>query len=112
MSTTEALDATELAAQMRLHVTTVRFVSGRGAAKESLSVPGSHAAALAVPRTGYLAVRIRLDYQSLAEILGLELGDPPASGVAAPRLPAGDGRTGSGPSQRTNVARDNMFRIR
>ena len=27
------------------------------------------------PRTGYLAVRERLDYRSLAEILALELGD-------------------------------------
>ena len=71
----EALDAAELAAQMGLHVTTVRFhldaLCSEGVVERTRITCGG----VGRPRTGYLAVRDRLDYQSLAEILGLELGD-------------------------------------
>jgi predicted ArsR family transcriptional regulator len=60
---------------MGLHVTTVRFhldaLCDEGAiARARISRGG-----VGRPRTGYIAVQDRLDYQSLAEILALELGD-------------------------------------
>lgn len=68
-------DAPELAARLKLHVTTVRFhldaLCDQGAlARTRIARPG-----VGRPRTGYVAVRDQLDYRSLAEILALELGD-------------------------------------
>ena len=70
-----AVDANELAARMGLHVTTVRFhldaLCDEGAIARTRIARGG----VGRPRTGYIAVRDRLDYQSLAEVLALELGD-------------------------------------
>lgn len=69
------VDAAELAARVQLHVTTVRFhldtLCEQGAVSRTRIPP----AGVGRPRTGYVAVQNRLDYQSLAEILALELGD-------------------------------------
>lgn len=71
----EALDAAELAAEIGLHPTTVRFhldvLCGEGLVERTRIAR----AGVGRPRTGYLAVRDRLDYRRLAEILALELGD-------------------------------------
>ena len=70
-----AVDATEVAARMGLHPTTVRFHLD-GLCDEGVVARTRLArAGVGRPRTGYVAVRDRLDYQSLAEILALELGD-------------------------------------
>lgn len=71
----EAVDAAELAAQTGLHPTTVRFhldalCSDGIVERTRLARPS-----VGRPRTGYLAVRERLGYRTLAEILALELGD-------------------------------------
>ncbi|OBI46539.1 transcriptional regulator [Mycobacterium kyorinense] len=70
-----AVDAAELAAQMGLHVTTVRFhldaLCDQGAITRTRITPTG----VGRPRTGYAAVEGQLDYQILAEILALELGD-------------------------------------
>lgn len=71
----EAVDAAQLATQIGLHTTTVRFhldaLCSEGVVERTrLRRPG-----VGRPRTGYLAVRDRLDYRSLAEILALELSD-------------------------------------
>ncbi len=71
----KALDATELAAEIGLHPTTVRFhldVLCREGLVERTRITR---AGVGRPRTGYLAVRDRLDYRRLAEILALELGE-------------------------------------
>jgi predicted ArsR family transcriptional regulator len=69
------VDAEELAGRMGLHVTTVRFhldaLCDQGAVERARITR----AGVGRPRTGYLAVRDRLDYRSLAEILALALGD-------------------------------------
>lgn len=69
------VDAPELAARLKLHVTTVRFhldtLCDQGVVVRTRIAP----AGVGRPRTGYVAVRDQLDYQSLAEILALELGD-------------------------------------
>ncbi|BBY34740.1 transcriptional regulator [Mycolicibacter minnesotensis] len=70
-----AVDAAELAERMQLHVTTVRFhldaLCDLGAvARTRIKRDG-----VGRPRTGYVAVRDRLDYRNLAEILAMELGD-------------------------------------
>ncbi|MGH3563213.1 MAG: winged helix-turn-helix transcriptional regulator, partial [Mycobacterium sp.] len=70
-----AIDAVELASQIGLHVTTARFhldaLCEEGAiARTLIKRPG-----VGRPRTGYVAVRDRLDYRSLAEVLALEMGD-------------------------------------
>lgn len=74
----EALDAAKLAVRMGLHPTTVRFhldaLCSEGAAERTRIARTG----VGRPRTGYLAVRDRLDYQGLAEILALELGDTAA----------------------------------
>lgn len=69
------VDAAELSAQMGLHVTTARFhldaLCEEGTiARTRIKRPG-----VGRPRTGYVPVRDRLDYRSLAEVLALELGD-------------------------------------
>lgn len=73
-----AVDAADLAARTGLHVTTVRFhldvLCKEGAIRRiNLSRPG-----VGRPRTGYLAVEQRVDYQMLAEVLALELGETAA----------------------------------
>ncbi|OBK20914.1 transcriptional regulator [Mycobacterium asiaticum] len=70
----EAVDAVEIAAQIGLHVTTVRFhldaLCDEGMIVRSrLNLPGAGR-----PRTGYRAVEERLDYRILAEVLAMELG--------------------------------------
>lgn len=69
-----AVDAVELSAEIGLHVTTVRFhldaLCDEGVvARTRLGRPSAGR-----PRTGYLAVEERLDYQVLAEVLAAELG--------------------------------------
>ncbi len=70
-----AVDASELAERIGVHVTTVRFhldaLCDQGAIARTRIAPSG----VGRPRTGYVAVADRLDYQSLAEILALELGD-------------------------------------
>lgn len=70
----DAVDAVELAAQLGLHVTTVRFhldsLCDDGAiVRTTLRRPGKGR-----PRTGYRAVQQRVDYRILAEVLAMELG--------------------------------------
>jgi predicted ArsR family transcriptional regulator len=69
-----AVDAVELAAQIGLHITTVRFhldaLCDEGALERTrMNRPGKGR-----PRTGYRAVAERVDYRTLAEVLALELG--------------------------------------
>ena len=69
-----AIDAVELAAQIGLHVTTVRFhldvLCDEGViVRTRVNLPG-----VGRPRTGYLAVEERMNYQALAEVLATELG--------------------------------------
>jgi predicted ArsR family transcriptional regulator len=69
-----AVDAVELASQIGLHVTTVRFhldaLCDEGAiVRTRMNLPGAGR-----PRTGYRAVEERLDYRVLAEVLAMELG--------------------------------------
>ena len=69
-----AVDAAELAAQIGLHVTTVRFhldaLCDEGViVRTRMNRPGAGR-----PRTGYVAVEERLDYRVLAEVLAVELG--------------------------------------
>ncbi len=70
-----AVDATELAEQLRLHVTTVRFHLDALCNQGAIERTRMTRAGVGRPRTGYMAVRDRLDYRNLAEILALELGD-------------------------------------
>ncbi|MGH3959954.1 helix-turn-helix transcriptional regulator [Mycobacterium sp.] len=69
------VDAAELAARTELHLTTVRFhldaLCDQGAVARTRITPTG----VGRPRTGYIAVQDQLDYQVLAEILALELGD-------------------------------------
>jgi predicted ArsR family transcriptional regulator len=70
----DAVDAVELAAQIGLHITTVRFhldaLCDEGAIERTrINRPGKGR-----PRTGYRAVQERVDYRTLAEVLALELG--------------------------------------
>lgn len=71
----QAVDAVELATQMGLHITTVRFHLDALCSEGTVERIRIRRAGVGRPRTGYLAVRERLDYRSLAEILALELGD-------------------------------------
>lgn len=71
----EAVDAAELAVRMGLHPTTVRFHLDALCSEGAVERTRITRAGVGRPRTGYLAVRERLDYRSLAEILALELGD-------------------------------------
>ncbi len=61
-----AVDASELADRIGLHVTTVRFhldaLCDEGAIARTRIAPSG----VGRPRTGYVAVQDRLDYQSLA----------------------------------------------
>lgn len=71
----EPVDAAELAARLGLHTTTVRFhldaLCGEGLVERTRITRTG----VGRPRTGYRAVRDRMDYRILAEILALELGE-------------------------------------
>ncbi|HET9874752.1 MAG TPA: transcriptional regulator [Mycobacterium sp.] len=69
------VDAAELAGRMGLHVTTVRFHLDALCEEGSVARTRIKRAGVGRPRTGYVVVRDRLDYRSLAEILAMELGD-------------------------------------
>ncbi|MBS9535548.1 transcriptional regulator [Mycobacterium sp. M1] len=70
-----AVDAGEIAGQMGLHITTVRFHLDALCEEGAVARTRIKRDGVGRPRTGYVAVRDRLDYRSLAEILALELGD-------------------------------------
>ncbi|MEB3021076.1 helix-turn-helix transcriptional regulator [[Mycobacterium] crassicus] len=70
-----AVDAAEIATRMSLHVTTVRFHLDALCEDGSVARTRIKRDGVGRPRTGYVAVRDRLDYRSLAEILAMELGD-------------------------------------
>jgi predicted ArsR family transcriptional regulator len=70
-----AVDAATLADQIGLHVTTARFHLDALCDEGTVARTRIKRAGVGRPRTGYVAVRDRLDYESLAEILALELGD-------------------------------------
>lgn len=71
----EPVDAAELAAELGLHTTTVRFHLDALCSEGVVERTRIARDGVGRPRTGYLAVRERLDYRGLAEILALELGD-------------------------------------
>jgi len=71
----EPVDAAELAARLALHTTTVRFHLDALCAEGLVKRTRITRTGVGRPRTGYRAVRERLDYRILAEILALELGD-------------------------------------
>lgn len=75
---TGAVDAAEIAELMQLHVTTVRFHLDALCEDGSVARTRIKRDGVGRPRTGYVAVRDRLDYQGLAEILAMELGDTAA----------------------------------
>lgn len=70
-----AVDAAELAARMGLHVTTVRFHLDALCDQGVVARTRITSTGVGRPRTGYVAVQGHLDYQILAEVLALELGD-------------------------------------
>lgn len=70
-----AIDAAELAYLMGLHVTTARFHLDALCEEGAIARTRIKRSGVGRPRTGYVAVRDRLDYRSLAEVLALELGD-------------------------------------
>ena len=69
-----AVDAVELAAQIGLHVTTVRFHLDALCDEGLIVRTRLGRAGAGRPRTGYRAVEQRLDYRILAEVLSRELG--------------------------------------
>ncbi|OBB69441.1 metalloregulator ArsR/SmtB family transcription factor [Mycobacterium sp. 852014-50255_SCH5639931] len=69
------VDAAELGARLGLHTTTVRFHLDALCTEGLVERTRITRAGVGRPRTGYCAVRERLDYRILAEILALELGD-------------------------------------
>lgn len=70
-----AVDAAEIAERMHLHVTTVRFHLDALCEAGAVARTRIKRNGVGRPRTGYVAVRDRLDYRNLAEILAMELGD-------------------------------------
>src|SRR6476646_2169826 len=70
-----AIDAAELAARMKLHVTTVRFHLDALCDEGAIERTRMNRDGVGRPRTGYRAVEERLDYRILAEILAMELGE-------------------------------------
>ncbi|MGV0580478.1 MULTISPECIES: helix-turn-helix transcriptional regulator [Mycolicibacterium] len=68
------VDAAEIAAQIGLHVTTVRFHLDALCDEGAIVRTRLHRAGAGRPRTGYVAVEDRLDYRVLAEVLAMELG--------------------------------------
>ena len=73
-----AVDAVEIAGRMGLHITTVRFHLDALCEDGAVARTRIKRDGVGRPRTGYVAVRDRLDYRSLAEILAMELGDTAA----------------------------------
>ncbi|SRX94165.1 transcriptional regulator [Rhodococcus jostii RHA1] [Mycobacterium shimoidei] len=69
------VDAVELAEQLRLHVTTARFHLERLCEQGLVYRTRVASTGVGRPRTGYVAAQEYFDYQSLAELLALELGD-------------------------------------
>lgn len=69
------VDAAELAVRLGLHTTTVRFHLDTLCAEGLVERTRITRTGVGRPRTGYRAVRERLDYRILAEVLALELGD-------------------------------------
>ncbi len=63
---------------MNLHVTTVRFHLDALCEDGAVARTRIKRDGVGRPRTGYVAVRDRLDYRSLAEILAMELGETAA----------------------------------
>ncbi len=63
---------------MGLHVTTARFHLDALCEEGAIARARINRTGVGRPRTGYVAVRDRLDYRSFAEVLALELGDTPA----------------------------------
>lgn len=72
------VDASVIADRMSLHITTVRFHLDALCEDGSVARTRIKRDGVGRPRTGYVAVRDRLDYRSLAEILAMELGDTAA----------------------------------
>jgi predicted ArsR family transcriptional regulator len=60
---------------MGLHVTTARFHLDALCEEGEIARVRIKRASVGRPRTGYVAVRDRLDYRSLSEVLAMELGD-------------------------------------
>jgi predicted ArsR family transcriptional regulator len=69
----DAVDAVELAAQIGLHITTVRFHLDALCDDGAIERTRMNRSGKGRPRTGYRAVE-RVDYQTLAGVLALELG--------------------------------------
>ncbi|MDQ2635737.1 MAG: transcriptional regulator [Actinomycetota bacterium] len=69
-----AMDAAEIASQIGLHVTTVRFHLDALCDEGAIVRTRLHRSGAGRPRTGYVAVQERLDYRVLAEVLAMELG--------------------------------------
>ncbi|MBS4729347.1 helix-turn-helix domain-containing protein [Mycobacterium sp. SM1] len=69
------VDAAQLAAQLGLHVSTARFHLDTLCDQGFITRTRMRRAGVGRPRTGYVAVQGRLDYQGFAEMLALELGD-------------------------------------
>jgi predicted ArsR family transcriptional regulator len=70
----DAVDAVELASQMGLHITTVRFHLDALCDEEVIVRTRMNRPGRGRPRTGYRAVEERVDYRTLAEVLAMELG--------------------------------------
>lgn len=68
------VDAAEIASQIDLHVTTVRFHLDALCDEGAIVRTRLHRTGAGRPRTGYVAVEERLDYRVLAEVLAMELG--------------------------------------
>ncbi|BBY79317.1 ArsR family transcriptional regulator [Mycolicibacterium pulveris] len=68
------VDAAQIAGQIGLHVTTVRFHLDALCDEGAIARTRLHRAGAGRPRTGYVAVEDRLDYRVLAEVLAMELG--------------------------------------
>ena len=69
------IDAAAVADRMGLHVTTVRFHLDALCDDGAVTRTRIGRAGVGRPRTGYVVVRDRLDYRTLAEVLAMELGD-------------------------------------
>ncbi len=68
------VDAVELASQMGLHITTVRFHLDALCDDEAIVRTRMNRPGRGRPRTGYRVVEERVDYRTLAEVLAMELG--------------------------------------
>ncbi|ORW17983.1 transcriptional regulator [Mycolicibacter nonchromogenicus] len=110
-----AVDAAELAERMNLHVTTVRFHLDALCEDGAVARTRIKRDGVGRPRTGYVAVRDRLDYRSLAEILAMELGETAAERQEcaeragerwAERILASDNGVAEGPATRNGSTPD------